>query len=208
MVRGSSDVSAMRTILEVLRETPRRTRGQWALCTALIALAHAAQRDDDATRASLREAIRKLGRGAPSEPAYERRLRRLARATIAFTCELLGDHVRAARTLAARESGADDAVRNLVYGPRPPAPGLQGLRRLYDAARNLRAAAEPPAGLSASEMEVLTLLGHGWSAGRIALETGRSRNTVYKHTRAILEKLDARRAPEAVAIARKRGFLS
>jgi DNA-binding NarL/FixJ family response regulator len=62
--------------------------------------------------------------------------------------------------------------------------------------------------LTSAEVEVLHLLGRGWTAGRIAQETQRSVNTVYNHTRSILGKLDASRSAEAVAIARERGLLS
>ncbi len=208
MVRGRDDVGAMRTVLEVLKDTSGRSRAQTALCAALIALADAAQRDDDAARSSLREGIARLGRPASTEPAYEQRLRRLARATLAFTCDLIGDHVRATRILQARESGANDALRDLVRGTSDVRPGLRGLRRLFEHAHTLRATSEPPARLTAAEIEVLQLLAHGWSAERIARETNRSRNTVYNHTRSILGKLDASRALEAVAIARQRGFLA
>ncbi|HEX3549031.1 MAG TPA: LuxR C-terminal-related transcriptional regulator, partial [Candidatus Elarobacter sp.] len=146
-------------------------------------------------------------RSSPVEPAYEQRLRRLARATASLTCELLGDHVRAARIIAAREAAADGTIRILVRGGGEIAPGLLGMHGIYERARAARAANEPPAELTVSELEVLDLLARGWSAGRIAQETGRSVNTVYNHTRSILSKLEAERAAEAVAIARHRGFI-
>ena len=202
---GMHDLAAMRTIAQVLRDTDGRSRAQSAVCTALVALACAAEGDDDAARAAAREAMSTLGRALAADPAYERRLRRLARAAAAFACELLGDHVRAARIVAARDAGT--IVRDLVHGGDDVALGVRGWRMLFERVREMRERNRPAAGLTGSELEVLRLLGRGWSAGRIAAETGRSVNTVYNHTRAILEKLDARRAPEAVAIARERGYL-
>ncbi|HEY0382341.1 MAG TPA: LuxR C-terminal-related transcriptional regulator [Candidatus Elarobacter sp.] len=213
IVRGATDLLAMRTLLQVLREVPGRSRGQWALCTALIAVAEAARADDDLARRSLRAAIARLGRVAAADPAHERRYRRLARAAVGVACMLLGDDVRAARTVAARESLAGDGEDRLPALMRareldgvPLA--LRGIARVFAAAFQVRSGLESPAGLTKAEVEVLRLLGQGWSAGRIARETQRSVNTVYNHTRSILWKLDASRAAEAVAIARERGVLT
>lgn len=213
IARGTSDAVAMRTLLQVLRETPRRSRGEWALCTALIAVADAAQAQDDAARAGIRAAIAHLGRAAASDPAYERNYRRLARASVAVACILLGDDVRATRTVSVREcrDGAGEdrlpalvRMRTLHCAPRP----LRGIARVFGNAVEVRRGFDPPAGLTKAEFEVLRLLERGWSAGRIATETRRSVNTVYNHTRMILSKLEAARASEAVAIARERGLLS
>src|SRR6202163_4312163 len=213
LVRGFSDLTAMRTLLQVSRETPGRSCGEWALCTALIAVAEAAAADGDEARRSLRAAIARLGRARASDPAYERRYRRLARAAVAVACVLLGDDVRAARTVAARESrngeGEDRLpalMRSCALDQAPLA--LRGIARVFATAFALRRGLEPPAGLTNAEVEVLRLLGRGGTPGKIAHETQRSVNTVYNHTRAILGKLDASRAAEAVAIARERGLLS
>jgi DNA-binding CsgD family transcriptional regulator len=213
LVRGAADLVAMRTLLQVLRDAPERSPGQWALCTALIAVAEAARADDDNARHSLRAAVQRLGRASAGDPAYERRYRRLARAAVAAACTLLGDDVRAARTVAARESregqGEDRLPALMRTGTLHEAlPALRGIARVLAAAFEQRRALELPAGLTSAEFEVLRLLGNGWSAGRIARETNRSVNTVYSHTRSILEKLQAARASEAVAIARTRGLLS
>lgn len=213
IARGGSDVVAMRTLLQVLRETPSRSRAEWALCTALIAVADAARASDDDARRNLRAAIARLGRPAASDPAYERRDRRLARAAVAVACVLLGDDVRAARILAARESrdgdGEDLLPALMRSGTLDRAPlALRGIARVFAAAAERRRGLEPPAALTNAEFEVLRLLDRGWSAGRIAGETQRSVNTVYNHTRAILSKLEAARASEAVAIARERGLLN
>ncbi len=208
MVLGATDLAAMSTVLAVLRDTGGRSRAQAALCGALIALAHAARRHDDAARGEVLAAISRLGRFSAIEPAYEQRLRRLSRATVAVVCDLLGDHVRAARTLAVHEVDSDRGIRELARGTGDIEAGLRGMHRVYENARASRATNEPPAKLTNTELEVLNLLGRGWSAGRIAHETGRSVNTVYNHTRSILGKLEAARAPEAVAIARHRGYIS
>jgi DNA-binding CsgD family transcriptional regulator len=213
IVRGSSDLAAMRTLLQVLRDLPERSRGEWALCTALVAVAEAARTDDDDARRSIRDAIARLGRPVASEPAYERRYRRWARAAVAVACVLIGDDVRAERTMATRESregeGEDRLPELMRAGALDQAPrALRGIARVFAAAFALRRGLDPPAGLTNAEVEVLRLLGRGWSAGKIAVETQRSVNTVYNHTRSILAKLEASRAPEAVAIARERGLLS
>ena len=213
IVRGFSDLTAMRTLLQVCRETPGRTCGEWALCTALIAVAEAAAADGDDARRSLRAAITRLGRARASDPAYERRHRRLARAAVAVACVLLGDDVRAARTVAARESrdgeGEDRLPTMMRACTLDQAPlALRGIGRVFATAFDLRRGLEPPAGLTSAEVEVLHLLGRGWTAGKIAHETQRSVNTVYNHTRSILSKLDASRSAEAVAIARERGLLT
>jgi DNA-binding CsgD family transcriptional regulator len=212
MVRGASDLVAMRTLLQVLRDLPGRSRGEWALCTALVAAAEAARAESADARHSLRAAIARLGRAPVSAPAYERRYRRLARAAVAVTCILLGDDIRAARTVAARESrdgeGEDGLPARMRSGTLDQAPlALRGVGRVFATAYAQRRDLEPPAGLTTAEVEVLRLLGRGWAAGRIARETQRSVNTVYNHTRAILSKLEATRAAEAVAIARDRGLL-
>ncbi|HWT04393.1 MAG TPA: LuxR C-terminal-related transcriptional regulator [Xanthomonadales bacterium] len=213
IVRGFSDLTAMRTLLQVSRDTPGRSSGEWALCTALVAVAEAADADDDAARDDLRAAIARLGRARASDPAYERRYRRLARAAVAVACVLLGDDVRAERTVAAKESrdgeGEDRLPALMRSCASDQAPlALRGIARVFAAAFARRRGLEPPAGLTNAEVEVLRLLGRGWTAGKIAQETQRSVNTVYNHTRAILSKLDASRAAEAVAIARERGLLS
>ncbi len=84
---------------------------------------------------------------------------------------------------------------------------MRGFGYVVETALEQRRAATVPAGLTPAEFEVLRLLGNGWSAGKIASETRRSVNTVYNHTRSILAKLDAGRASEAVAVARRRGLL-
>ena len=212
VVRGFSDLTAMRTLLQVSREMPGRSRGEWALCSALIAVAEAAAADAGAARSSLRAAITRLGRARATDPAYERRYRRLARAAVAVACVLLGDDVRAGRTVAAHESrngeGEDRLpalMRSCALDTSPLA--LRGIGRVFANAFAARRGLEPPAGLTSAEVAVLHLLGRGWTAGRIAHETQRSVNTVYNHTRSILSKLDASRSAEAVAIARERGLL-
>ncbi len=212
LVRGASDVAAMRTILQVLAQIKGSSPGQTALCTALVALADAASAADDQARASVRAACVQLGRPLPAEPAYERRYRRLARATIAAACMLLHDDVRAARIVAtkeARQGHGEHMLPTLMRERRldeAPSP-LRGIARVFARAQETRCEVESPAGLTKAEMDVLRLLGYGWSAGRIAQETHRSVNTIYNHSRAILAKLEASRASEAVAIARERGLL-
>jgi DNA-binding CsgD family transcriptional regulator len=197
----------------VLRDTPGRSRGQQSLCASLIALSHAATLEDDRAREELGEAIARLGRSRNREPAHEQFYRRLSRTTIAATCVVLGDDVRADRVVAVRDfavvrefKDVPRLVRDKRWSDFPPS--LRGVARLYAAAVASRASQCAPAGLTRAELEVLNLLGRGWSASRIATATERSVNTVYSHTRSILGKLEATRAPEAVAIARSRGYIT
>jgi DNA-binding NarL/FixJ family response regulator len=213
LLRGKSDLVAMRTLVQVLRDTPGRARGQAALCVAMIALSDAALLEDSAARLHIREAIVLLGRPLMRDPAYEQRYRRLARAFAAAACILLGDDVRAQRIVAAAETRTgervDDIPSLLREGRLEAVPAsLQGIAEVIKAAQHRRRSELAPAGLTPSEFEVLRLLAFGWSAGKIANQTDRSVNTVYNHTRSILTKLDASRASEAVAIARERGMLS
>ena len=211
IARGWTDLGAMRTMLAVLRATEGCSAGQWSLCTALIALAEAATADDAAARVSVREAVARLGRPA-TRVAYERRDRRLARAVASAACVLLGDDVRAERVVAARESREGDEggsfTRIDAHGDARPCAARAPRHRACSARVRQARGARAACGLTDAQYEVLRLLSRGWSAGKIAAETGRSVNTVYKHTRVIHSKLDASSTPEAVAKARERGFLA
>jgi DNA-binding CsgD family transcriptional regulator len=212
LARGKTDPVAMRTLLQVLRDTPNRSRGQWSLCTGLIAVADAAVADDESARRNIRAGIARLGRASSRDPAYEQRYRRLARASLAAACVIVGDAVRADRMLAADETRRGERVDNVVHLIRTArwddfAASHRGFALVYRAAIEKRRRDALPAGLTPSEFRVLVLLGNGWSAGRIAAETQRSVNTVYVHTRSILAKLEVSRAAEAVAAARERGLI-
>ncbi len=212
IARGRTDAIAMRTLLQVLRDTPDRSRGEWSLCTALIAVADAAVADDASARANVRAALARLGRPRASDPAYEHRYRRLARAALAATCVMIGDDTRADRMLTTNEARSGERVDRFAELVRAAKwgdllPSMRGFGYVVRNAVDVRRAGSVPAGLTPAEFEVLRLLGNGWSAGKIATETQRSVNTVYNHTRSILAKLDATRASEAVAVARRRGLL-
>lgn len=212
LLRGAGDLRAMRSILQILRDVPTRSRGEWSLCTALIALAEAAEGDDVAARRSFRAACAHLGRLRADDLAHERRHRRLARAVLSTVGMMVGDEVRARRILEAAESRRGEGEQylpELTRSERRDAidPRVRGIAAVLHHAWRERRLNAVPANLTEAELSVLTLLGEGWSAGRIASETGRSVNTVYNHTRAILSKLDASRAAEAVARARTLGIL-
>jgi DNA-binding CsgD family transcriptional regulator len=212
VLRGSSDLAGMCTLFQIVRDSPNRSRGEWALCSALLAVGEAGLLNDAGARENIRLASSRLGRPKLSDSPLERRIRRLARVSIAAACFLIGDTVKGRRALAAREalSGNEHHLlgllesRSLDQAPR----SVTGIARVLATAQRNRLSHEPPAGLTAAEHEVLQLLSRGWGAGRIAIETGRSVNTVYNHTRAILSKLDVSRSAEAVAVARERGILT
>jgi DNA-binding CsgD family transcriptional regulator len=126
---------------------------------------------------------------------------------------LLGDDALATRTMEAKESRNGNGERLLPElmqrDKLAEAPAFcRGIARVFAHARLRRNRSNPPADLTPAEFEVLRLLAYGWSAVKIARETKRSVNTVYNHTRAILNKLEASRASEAVARARARGLIS
>ena len=62
-------------------------------------------------------------------------------------------------------------------------------------------------GLTARELEVLTLIARGLSTDSIARELFVSPNTVRSHVTRILDKLRARNRPHAVAIALSAGLI-
>lgn len=212
LLRGAGDLRGMRSILQILRDVPARSRGEWSLCTALIALSEAAEGDDVAARRSFRDACGRLGRLRASDLAHERRHRRLARAVLCTVGMMIGDDVRARRILEASESRRGEGEHDLPELTRSGNtdaidPRVRGIAAVMQRAWQERRRNAVPANLTEAELSVLTLLGEGWTAGRIASETGRSVNTIYNHTRAILGKLDASRASEAVARARTLGIL-
>lgn len=213
LLKWNADRRGFISVLQVLRDAPASSRGQRALCTALIALGRAAAFDDAAARREIRSAIGALGRPRAADPAFEKRYRRLARVAAAAACVLIGDNVRAERTLRTQEMAHSHGEERLVEnattasGATPP-PGHRAFAEVIASAFTARRAAEPVVALTAAEYDVLKLLAAGYGAQRIARESGRSVNTIYNHTRAILAKFDAQRAMEAVAIARRIGMLS
>jgi DNA-binding CsgD family transcriptional regulator/predicted negative regulator of RcsB-dependent stress response len=209
---GAGDLRAMRAILQILRDVPTRSRNEWSICTALIALAEAAEGDDATARRSFHAACAHLGRLRASDLAHERRYRRLARAVLCTVGMIVGDAVRARRILEVRESRGGEGEELLPVLTQSEStdeidPRVRGIAAVLQHGWRERLRGALPADLTEAEMSVLALLGQGWSAGRIASETGRSVNTIYNHTRAILSKLDASRAAEAVARARTLGIL-
>ena len=212
LVRGTVDPIGMQTLLSIVLTVPGLSCGKSALAIGLIALADAADNDDDAAWAHVRECVAHLGRPSPKDPPYEVFYRRLARGCVASACALLGDDVRANRIVDVEEVPRGDGIRDMPLLVRSErfddyVPPLRGIARVLRAASARRRAEALPCGLTRAEFDVLRLLGNGWNAGRIAAETGRSVNTIYAHTKAVLMKLGARRSLEAVVIARERGLL-
>ena len=63
-------------------------------------------------------------------------------------------------------------------------------------------------GLSAREVDVLTLLASGWSNGEVGARLFISEETVKTHVRHLLAKLHARNRAHAVALAFRRGLIN
>lgn len=210
LLRGSHDLVGMRTILEVFRDAADQSRGEWSYCTALIGLSYVASYDDAKARSTLRESIAHLGRASVGIPAYEQQYRRVARALVAAAYGLLGDEVLSKRILSVREmeSTSTKCLANADHlSLESIDANLIGIAKVVENAGRSRQRGIVPANLTSAEFEVLKLLNSGWNAGRIARDTQRSVNTIYNHIRALLDKLDATHAAEAVAIARSRGML-
>lgn len=94
------------------------------------------------------------------------------------------------------------AIREVLHAAELAAVGLARLEQ-PDAVR----APPPDHGLSARELEVLTLLGQGASNRQIAAHLVIAEPTVKGHLRAILRKLGCRSRLAAVAAGRARGLL-
>jgi len=128
--------------------------------------------------------------------------------------ERIGCPYERARALA---DGDEEAQRTALaifeeLGARPAAEIVrrslraQGIR---DIPRGPRAVTRSnPAGLSARELEVLSLLGEGLQNAEIAARLFLSAKTIDHHVSAILAKLSARSRAEAVAAAYRSGILS
>jgi DNA-binding CsgD family transcriptional regulator len=64
------------------------------------------------------------------------------------------------------------------------------------------------AALSAREIDLLRLLGRGYTYDEAALEMAVTLNTVRSYSRRIFQKLDVHRKRDALASARERGLLT
>lgn len=83
----------------------------------------------------------------------------------------------------------------------------EGMAKILAAWASTRLPADTPILLTVAELEVLRALAAGSPAKAIALETGRSIETIRNHTKSIIRKLGVSGRLEAVASARRRGFL-
>jgi DNA-binding CsgD family transcriptional regulator len=72
---------------------------------------------------------------------------------------------------------------------------------------NLRSTTAPPAGLTAREFEVLTLLAEGLTPDELAAQLFISARTVGTHLEHIFRKLGVRTRAQAVAIAFREGLV-
>ncbi|MFC4309622.1 response regulator transcription factor [Steroidobacter flavus] len=72
---------------------------------------------------------------------------------------------------------------------------------------NLAAATEQPNGLTLRQLEVISMLGRGFSNKEIARALDVAERTVKAHVSAVFEALNVRNRTQAVLVAQKRGFL-
>lgn len=207
LAAARQDIANTCTQFDLLRRVSTRSDAEWAMCTALLALASAATGDDDAARSESRRAITKLGRLARHQPGYERRYRRIARVAAAFTCKLIGDYVRAERLEKSAELQSRPELQLLELDDearkQSSDPALRTMADIFQSAASMRRKSAPPTLLTKAERDVLRLFAEGMSAGDIARETARSVHTIYNHSRSLCSKLGARRSAEAVAKARR-----
>ena len=209
---GWGDLRAMRTLMQVLGDTKNRTRIEISACHGLIALAYAAEHEDTLAKKSIAAATESLGRPRLNDRAYEKQIRRFARASIAAAWVLLGEQARAQRVVATHDAKSAESINKIptamLEGQWSAFPeGLRGVSKVFEVASKQRIANDAPAGLTRSEFEILSMLASGLSAREIASMTDRSIHTIYNHTQAVLAKLDVPRASQAIALARKRGFI-
>ncbi len=204
---GAFAASALR-----LADEPTVSPAARALGTAFAALGHVALGDLAAARRASREALGLARRTVPNEPVYDVRYRRLARLVAAAACMLVGDVIRGRRALSRHDGRTDadaDAMLRIVAGGHwSDAPrAMRGFARaVYAVAAATHGERTGP--LTTAEVEVLTLLGHGLSAPRIAVETNRSVHTIRAHTRSAIAKLGVSGRGAAIARARSDGILS
>jgi ATP/maltotriose-dependent transcriptional regulator MalT len=160
----------------------------------------------------------------PTESAVSQRLRRLARLYAGFAELYLGRAAAARRrfTGAVRRNEAALAAAGLELsrpGSRGGMPSIEAVARdleragqagfaaLLRAATRAAAAQEPPSGLSAAEIRVLRDLAAGISPKQIALESGRSVETIRNQVKAAIRKLGVSGRLEAIAAARGAGLI-
>jgi DNA-binding CsgD family transcriptional regulator len=212
LMLGSTNLVAMRSLLRATVDMPSLSRGKRALSFAVMAISYASEIEDEQARNLIRTSLHELGRPHNNDPAYERGYRRMARALASVACSLIGDHVHGNRivsTLEALDGHGEQFLPDLIYGRKSwttADSAYRGVARMCTFALAERKTRMPPAGLTQAELEVLKLFACGYNAVKIAKETQRSVNTIYNHSRSILEKLDAARIGEALANARNRGI--
>jgi DNA-binding NarL/FixJ family response regulator len=122
------------------------------------------------------------------------------------------DEVVAARVLGAGACGAIDKVKDLPVLAAAIRACAAGDKLVIDPALlpgTLRRMREPSMSrhLAPREREVLTLLDRGFDVARIATELEITRNTARNYVQSVLTKLGAHSRLEALAIARREGFL-
>ncbi len=201
-----------RTLLIALRDHPHATRGERALCRALLALASAALNDLPAARSFARQAIHDTARLPLSMKPEQLRELRLVRALAINAGELVGDHVRARRAGHVRFMAGDApsawlmrADGDLTWQDAPSAARrharfLAAVHRQFETFR-------PPGVLTRAELGILRHLAAGTSVRRIAGLLGRSEYTIRTHLRNSYPKLGAHRRDEALSRARLLGLL-
>lgn len=209
----SGDFGAFRSAIVVVADALATTPGMKSLCVALEGLALLATGDPDNAGRLARRALHLGGqKAAASDPAYERRYRRLGRALAAATCLMLGDTIRGKRALSTKdaqsslESSALEAVAQGAAWTQAP-HRIRGYARIVELARRSARSHAIGERLTSSELAVLRSLADGLTVAQIARDSGRSIRTVQNHAYAVTQKLHVGDRLAAVAQARRIGLI-
>jgi len=208
----SRDWIASREILGELACAASRSRGERALCRALLALVCVGRGDDAGARRSSRRAVSSSARPAARVAADELRRLRLARVLAAVAGELAGDAAHARRAVEARFLHDDDASAALwrlrdAGSPDVVPASVRGYARVVAIARERALHRSARGVLTASETDVVRAIAAGLTIAAIAARSGRSPHTVRTHLRNASAKLEAHGRADLLARARATGAI-
>jgi DNA-binding CsgD family transcriptional regulator len=208
----SGHFSIARSALVALCDDARfSSKGERAVCRALLALVCVALDDITTGRRLARQTISNTSRPCRHTAPPEMRWLRLARILAATAAHAIGDATRAKRAVHARfvandpESAWLGAPANRPWQEAPIA--VQRYARFVGAVRE-RYEAHLPSPLTRTEREILTHLATGANSVRVAVLLGRSTHTVRTHARNAYAKLGAHGRRDALSKARALGLLN